>query len=61
MSSNNVVDKQIEKITETDKSSYVIIEENFDPKNSVISKIKNEGDYIKQNMLEEKVNITDVK
>ena len=47
MSSNNVVDKQIKKITETDKSSYVIIEENFDPKNSVISKIKNEGDEIK--------------
>ena len=61
MSSNNVVDKQIENITETNKGSYVIIEENFDPKNSVISKIKNEGDDIKQNMLEEKVNITEVK
>ena len=61
MSSNNVLDKQIEKITETDKSSYEIIEENFDPKNSIISKIENEGDYIKQSMLKEKANITVVK
>ena len=36
MSSNNVLNKQIEKITETDKSSYEIIEEKFDPKNSII-------------------------
>ena len=61
ISSNNVLDKQIEKITETDKSSYVIIEENFDPKNSIISKIENEGDEIKHSMLEEKENITEVK
>ncbi len=60
MSSNNVLDKQIEKITEIDKSSYVIIEENFDPKNSILSK-ENEGDEIKQSMLEEKANITEVK
>jgi hypothetical protein len=61
MSSNNVLDKQIEKITKTDKSSYVIIEENFDPKNSIISKIENEGDDIKQSMLEEKADITVIK
>ena len=60
-SSNNLVDKQIEKIKETDKSNYVIIEENFDPKNSIISKIENVGDEIKHSMLEEKANITEVK
>ncbi|MDC3116288.1 DUF4115 domain-containing protein [Alphaproteobacteria bacterium] len=59
--SNNVVDKEIEKITEADKNSYVIIEENFDPKNSVISLIENKDDEIKRTILEEKVNITEVK
>ncbi len=61
MPSNNVVDKDIEKIIDSDQSNYVIIEENFDPKNSVISKIENEGDEIKRSLLEEKMKITEVK
>ena len=64
--SNNVIDKKIEKITELDEDSYVIIEENFDPKNSAISKIKNKDDEFKRTMfeetlLEEKVNVTEIK
>ena len=59
--SNNVVDKKIEKITESDQSDYVIIEENLDPKNSVISKIENESDEIKRSGLEDKLKITEVK
>ena len=58
---NNVVDKEIEKTTESDQSNYVIIEENFDPKNSVISKIENESDEIKRFGLEDKLKITEVK
>ena len=58
---NNVVDYEIEKIAESDKNSYVIIEENFDSKNSVIPKIENKNNEINQSMLEEKVNVSEVK
>ena len=39
----------------------MIIEENFDPKNSVISKIEDKDDEIKRTILEEKVNVAEVK
>ena len=49
-----------EKITQKDNSSYVIIEENFDPKNSLPFNIKNKDDDIRQSMLEEKMYIAEV-
>ena len=42
----NGVEKKIEKITEAYDNSYVIIEENYDPKNSFPSKIKNYNNEI---------------
>ncbi|MFL2830354.1 MAG: helix-turn-helix domain-containing protein [Candidatus Puniceispirillales bacterium] len=61
MVSVNGVEKKIEKITEAYDNSYVIIEENFDPKNSFHSKIKNNNNEIKESMLEEKIDIAEVK
>ena len=57
----NGVEKKIEKITEAYDNSYVIIEENFDPKNSFPSKIKNNNNEIKESMFEEKIDIAEVK
>ena len=57
----NGVEKKIEKITESYDNSYVIIEENYDPKNSFPSKIKNYNNEIKESMFEEKIDIAEVK
>ena len=59
IASINIVEKKIEKLAEVDNSNYVIIEENLDPKNSVVSNIKNKDDEISQSALEEKINIDD--
>jgi hypothetical protein len=61
MVSVNGVEKKIEKITESYDNSYVIIEENYDPKNSFPSKIKNYNNEIKESMFEEKIDIAEVK
>ena len=53
----NNLEKKIENITEAHESSYVIIEENFDPKNSISSKIKKNNNEIEQSMFEEKIDI----
>ena len=57
----NGVEKKIEKITESYDNSYVIIEENYDPKNSFPSKIKNYNNETKESMFEEKIDIAEVK
>ena len=57
----NGLEKKIEKKTEAYDNSYVIIEENFDPKNSFPSKIKNNNNEIKESMFEEKIDIAEIK
>ena len=54
------VEKKAKKITEVNENSYVIIEENFDPKDSVTSKIKNKNNETTQLIFEEKINIVEV-
>ena len=58
--SNTLLDKKIEKTAQPDNSSYVIIEENFDPQNSVALNEKNKEDEINQSMLQEKMYIAEV-
>ena len=59
IASTQPVEKKIEKLVKADNSSYVIIEENLDPKNSVSLKIANKDDEIRQ-YKPEKTNIDDV-
>ena len=58
--SSNTTKKEVEKLTGADNSSYVIIEENLDPKNSVASNTKNKNDEIKKSVLVEKSNVAEV-
>ena len=59
MVSLNNLEKKIEKKNETYESSYVIIEENFDPKNSIPSNMKNKNNETKHSMFEEKIDIVE--
>ena len=59
--SNNLVEREIENITESGNSSYVIIEEDFDHKNSIVLDKDNKDDEIIKSTLEEKMNNVEIK